>query len=118
MSGPYRIKWGIFGGPTWDEESTEDHLEDAVRVMHANGGTIFDSKGYQLTREDIEQEINRQGRPYLKPAEEIVGTLFYGLSGKIGERLEIQERDGRRIGAWTVESAVKAVERALEGSGL
>lgn len=114
MSGPYTIQWGIVGGPEWPESRTEDHLDDALAVAAANGGTIFDSNGNQLTAEDIAAHQH----PYRRAAEEIVGTLMMGTNGRHGRCLEIWGENSERIGHWTVESAVVAVERALEGSGL
>lgn len=114
MSGPYTIKWGIFGGPSWPESREESNLEDALHFAQANGGTIFDADGNQLTAEDIAAHQH----PYRKAAEEIVGTLMMGTSGRLGRALEIQGDHAERIGSWTSESAVVAVERCLEGSGL
>lgn len=112
--GPYAIKWGIFGGPSWPGSREENDLEDALQVAQSNGGTIFDASGNQLTAEDIAAHQ----RPYRKAAEEIVGTLMLGTSGRLGRALEIHGDHAERIGSWTVESAVVAVERCLEGSGL
>jgi hypothetical protein len=113
MSGRYTVRWGILGEGT-REESDEMDLEDALRVAQANGGTIFDAAGQQLTAEDIQAELH----PYRRAAEEIVGTLMHGFAGVTGQTLEIQSFDGFRIGSWTVESAVAAIEKCLEGSGL
>lgn len=118
MSGPYTIKWGIFGGPSWPESREENDLEDALQVAQTNGGTIFDARGFQLTREEIEEAIGRQGRPYLRAAEEIVDVLMAGTGGRLAWHLEVQDAKGERIGAWIRDSAVVAVERCLEGSGL
>lgn len=116
MTGPYAIKWGFCGGGPegWATERREDHLDEALAVAAANGGTVFDSRGHQLTKEDIAAHQH----PYRRAAEEIVGTLMLGVNDQIGERLEIQTYNCFRLGSWTVESAVVAVERCLEGSGL
>lgn len=114
MSGPYTIKWGIFGGPSWPETRAEDYLEDALQVAQANGGAIFDARGNQLTAEDIEAELH----PHRKLAEEIVGSLMAGLGGQIGVGIEIHDYRGQRSGYWSTRSAIVAVERCLEGSGL
>lgn len=113
MSGPYTVKWGILGGPSWPESSEEATLEDARQVAQANGGTIFDADGEQLYLQDIEAVRH----PYRKLAEEIVGTLMTGTAGRIGDSLELYAR-ADRVGGWTVFSALVAVERCLEGSGL
>jgi len=117
MKGPLRIVWGIIGGPSWPEETTEEHLEDALRVASANGGTIFDADGYQLSREDI----GAAEHPCCKLAEEIVGSLMVNGQGEMADRLVLKaghpgpERD---LGGWSRSAAIDAVERCLEGSGL
>lgn len=105
MTGPYTIKWGI--GEISGESREERDIHDAVAVAQANDGIIWNADGFQLSPSDIKALLN----PLRALAEEIVGTLFYGLNGEIGMHRQ-------RVGSWTVESAVVAVERCLEGSGL
>jgi hypothetical protein len=114
MTGPYTVQWGIIGGPEWPESRTEDHLDDALHVAQANGGTIFNARGNQLTAEDIAAHQH----PYRRAAEDVVGTLMAGLNSQHAGRLELYTDAGVRCGSWSVESAVKAVEQCLEGSGL
>lgn len=111
--GPYTISWGILGEGS-QESRREVDLEDALRVADATQGTIFDQDGQQLSREDIDDALH----PYRKLAKEIAGTLMHGTGSRLAEWLEVQDHNCRRIGTWTVESAVKAIELCLEGSGL
>jgi len=109
----YIVKWG-FEGEGSDEQCEEGDLHDAVDVARANGGVIFDRNGHQLSQTEIEALLH----PLRAVAEEIVNKLTMGLNGHQGRNLEIHAPHLGRVGTWSAESAIVAIEKVLEGSGL